>query len=137
MAAHWLVPTRVIREIGPLEEELFPHWGQDDEWCQILHFCGYKVGVLPEARAVHDRAQRKDSTEVLVRRNYFTGSLLRLCDARYPLWLTFLYVILFTFVKAFKYRTLLPFKEFRHIISLLPKVRGRRSYVRMRARNAQ
>ena len=33
MAAHWLVPTAVIKKVGLFDEDLFPHWGQDDDWC--------------------------------------------------------------------------------------------------------
>ena len=66
-AAHWLVPTRVIRKVGLFNEELFPHWGQDDDWCQRLDFCGLKIGVVEEARGVHDRATRQERVEKLVK----------------------------------------------------------------------
>lgn len=129
MAAHWLVPLRVIEQIGPFEEELFPHWGQDDEWCNRLHYFGLKVGVLPDARAVHDRASRKEPLESRVRRDYYTGSLVRMCNPACPLSLCFLYVILFTFVKAVKYRSLSPFSYFRQLLRDLPRVRVlRRGY---------
>ena len=126
MAAHWLIPVRVIRQIGPFEEDLFPHWGQDDEWCNRLHFCGLKVGVFPEARSVHDRASREEPLEKLVRRNYYTGSLVRLCNPAIPLLAGFLFVILFTFVKVAKYRSLLTFKYFRQLLRDLPRVRAHR-----------
>lgn len=127
MAAHWLVPVRVLRQIGPFEEDLFPHWGQDDEWCDRLHFFGLKVGVVPDARAVHDRASREEPLESRVRRNYYTGSLVRMCNPACPLSLSFLYVILFTFVKAVKYRSLSPFSYFRQLLRDLPRVRVLRS----------
>lgn len=133
MAAHWLVPTSVIRRVGLFDEDLFPHWGQDDDWCARLNFYGYKIGVVAEARAVHDRAFRKEPLEKLVKRNYYTGSLVRLCDARKPLAGQFLYVCLFTLVKAVKYRSTLPFKYFRTIIGQLPLVKKHRSFVRARA----
>ena len=59
--------------------------------------------------------------------NYRIGSLVRLCDINRPLWERFLFVCLFTFVKAVKYRSLLPFKHFRSIIRSLPTVRAHRS----------
>ena len=129
MAAHWLVPLRVIRQVGPFEEELFPHWGQDDEWCNRLHIYGLKAGIVPDARAVHDRASREEPLESRVRRNYYTGSLVRMCNPACPLSLSFLYVILFTFVKAVKYRSLSPFSYFRQLLRDLPRVRVlRRGY---------
>lgn len=137
MAAHWLVPVSVIGAVGPFEEALFPLYGQDDEWCCRLHFLGLKVGVVPSARAVHDRALRKEPLERKVHRNYYTGSLVRLCNPSRPVFLTFLFVILFTFVKALKYRSLLPFKYLRQLRKDLPRVQALRSHVRMRAQNAR
>ena len=133
MAAHWLVPVRVVEKIGPFEEELFPLYGQDDEWCRRLHFFGLKIGVVPGARAVHDRAQRKEAKEKLVQRNFYTGSLVRLCDVNRPLFENFLFVILFTLVKAVKYGSLLPFKYFGQILKDLPQVKSLRSRIRARA----
>ena len=133
MAAHWLVPTRVIRKVGLFNEGLFPHWGQDDDWCQRLDFYGLKIGVVEEARGVHDRATRQESVEKLVKRNYYTGSLIRLCDVRRPLWERFFYVLLFTAVKSIKYRSLLPFKYLRTIVRQFPQVRNHRAVVRARA----
>ena len=126
MAAHWLIPAGVIRRVGLFNEELFPLWGQDDDWCQRLDFCGLKIGVVPEARAVHDRAYREEAVETLVRRNYYTGSLVRLVNPKRPLWERFLYVCLFTVVKAVKYRSVLPFKYFRTIIGVFPQVKSHR-----------
>ena len=132
MAAHWLIPTSVIRKVGMLEEELFPMWGQDDDYCARLDFCGLKIGVVKEARAVHDRAYREEPLEKLVRRNYYTGSLVRLVDPRRPLWERFLYVLLFTAVKAVKYRSLLPFRYLRKILDQLPLVKKHRKAIRTR-----
>ena len=132
MAAHWLVPTRVIKRVGMLEEELFPMWGQDDDYCARLDFCGLKIGVVKEARAVHDRAYREEPLEKLVLRNYYTGSLVRLVDPRRPLWERFLYVLLFTAVKAVKCRSLLPFKYLRKILGQLPLVKKHRKAIRTR-----
>ena len=132
MAAHWLVPVRVIKEVGLFNEDLFPHWGQDDDWCQRLDFCGLKIGVVPEARAVHDRAWREEPVEKRVQRNFYTGSLLRLADPRRPLFERFLFVLLFAVVKAVKYRSLLPFKYLRKIFGQISLVREHRASVRAR-----
>ena len=128
MAAHWLMPLRAVKEIG-LFSELFPYYGQDDDWCHRAHFHGKKVGVLPSARAVHDRARREESVEKIIFRNYYTGSLVRLCDINHPLWDRFCYVLLFTLVKAVKYRKMLVFKYFRDICRQLSAVREHRRHV--------
>jgi GT2 family glycosyltransferase len=133
MAAHWLVRVSAIRSIGLFNEDLFPHWGQDDDWCQRLRYIGLKIGVLPSARAVHDRALRDEPLEKLVKRNYYTASLLRLVNPLRPLWMQILYVLLFTLVKSVKYRSLLPFKYLRTIAGQSESIRKHRALVRMRA----
>ena len=128
MAAHWLVPVGALKTVGPFEEELFPLYGQDDDWCNRVRYHGLKVGVVPGAKAVHDRAQRREPKEKVIRRNYYTGSLIRLCDPNRPLWERFLFVCLFTLVKSVKYGSLLPFKYFRQICAQLPAVRRHRDF---------
>ena len=137
MAAHWLVPAAAVQALGMLDEELFPFYGQDDDWCQRARYAGWKVGVVPEARAVHDRAARKEPLERTVFRNYYTGSLVRLADTNRPLWERFSFVCLFTLVKAFKYRSLLPFKYFRQICRQLPAVRKHREAIVARGKRAR
>lgn len=123
MAAHWLVPVGALKTVGPFEEELFPLYGQDDDWCNRVRYHGLKVGVVPGAKAVHDRAQRQETKEKVIRRNYYTGSLIRLCDPNRPLWERFLFVCLFTLVKSVKYGSLLPFRYFWQICHQFPAIR--------------
>lgn len=125
MAAHWLVPVEAFRRIG-LFSDLFPYYGQDDDWCNRARYHGWKIGIIPEARAVHDRAQRQELKESIIDRNYRVGSLVRLCDINIPLWNRFLFVILFTLVKTIKYSSALPLKHFIGICKLLPTIRAKR-----------
>lgn len=111
MAAHWLVPVRALREIGTFAE-LFPLYGQDDNWCDRARYHGWKIGVVPSARAIHDRAARRETQDRLIERNYFNTALVRLADINRPLWLSWLYVCLFTPVQALKYRSWAPFRLF-------------------------
>lgn len=126
MAAHSLVRVDAIRKVGPFDEDLFPFYGQDDDWCNRARYHGLKIGVVPHARGVHDRAQRTEPKEKIIHRNYYTGSLVRLCDINRPLWERFCYVCLFTLVKAVKYHSVLVFKYFVKICKQLPAVRARR-----------
>lgn len=125
MAAHWLVPRKALETVG-LFSGLFPIYGNDDNWCDRARYHGFKVGIVPTARAVHDRAYRQEPQEKVIFRNYYMGSLVRLCDINRPLWERFLYVCLFTLVKAVKYRSILPFKHFRSLCRMLPEVRKAR-----------
>ena len=123
MAAHWLVPVSALKTIGLFEEELFPLYGQDDDWCNRVRHHKLRVGVVPAAKAVHDRAQRQEARQKVIRRNYYIGSLVRLCDPNRPLWERFAFVCLFTLVKSVKYGSLLPFKYFWQICHQFPAIR--------------
>jgi len=125
MAAHWLIPRQALETIG-LFSPLFPIYGNDDNWCDRARYHGFKVGIVPAARAVHDRANRDETKEKVIFRNYYMGSLVRLCDINRPLWERFLFVCLFTVVKAVKYGSILPFKHFRSLVRMLPEVRQAR-----------
>ena len=127
MAAHWLVRVDALGKVGLFNETLFPMYGQDDNWCHRALYHGYRIGIVPEARAVHDRAQRKEPRESVINRNYYIGSLVRLCDINHPLWERFLYVILFTLVKSVKYFSIKPVKGFVDICRQIPQVRNLRT----------
>ena len=122
MAAHWLIPRKALETVG-MFDPLFPIYGNDDNWCDRARYHGFKVGIVPEARAVHDRAYRQEPKEKVIYRNYYMGSLARLCDINRPLWERFLFVCLFTLVKAVKYGSILPFKHFRALCRMLPEIR--------------
>ena len=122
MAAHWLVNLEAVRRIGLFNEELFPLYGQDDDWCNRARYHGYKIGIIEEAKGVHDRAQRQEPKAKLIERNYRNASLVRLADINRPLWASFLYVCLYTLVKAVKYVSLKPIGLFPGICRQLPAI---------------
>lgn len=125
MAAHWLVSRKALEKVG-LFSDLFPIYGNDDNWCDRARYHGFKIGIVPDARAVHDRAYREEPKEKIIFRNYHMGSLVRLCDINRPLWERFLFVCLFTLVKAVKYGSILPFKHFRSLVRMLPDIKKAR-----------
>ena len=129
MAAHWLVPRKALEKVG-LFSSLFPLYGNDDNWCDRARYHGFKIGIVPEAKAVHDRAAREETKEKVIYRNYYMGSLVRLCDINRPLWERFLFVCLFTLVKAVKYGSILPFKHFGSLCRMLPEIRQARKVFR-------
>ena len=129
MAAHWLVPRKALEKVG-LFDKLFPLYGNDDNWCDRARYHGFKIGIVPEAKAVHDRAKREEAKEKVIYRNYYMGSLVRLCDINRPLRERFLFVCIFTLVKAAKYGSILPFKHFGSLCRMLPEIRHARKAFR-------
>lgn len=127
-AAHWLMRVEALKQVGKFSS-MFQHFGQDDDWCNRARYHGWKIGIVPEARAVHDRALRAEPKERIIDRNYRIGSLVRLCDPNRPLWERFLFVCLFTAVKTVKYFSFRPIKHFFSICRQLPAVKAiRRNY---------
>lgn len=62
MAAHWLIPIVTLKKIGFFSPS-FPHYGEDDNYCNRVFFHGMCVGIVPNALAVHDREGRKNSRD--------------------------------------------------------------------------
>lgn len=62
MAAHWLVSRKAVETVGGFSPA-FSQYGEDDNYIDRLHHFGLKVGVVPDAKAVHDRDGRKTSRE--------------------------------------------------------------------------
>ena len=56
-AAGWLLPKSTIERVG-LFDSMFFHYGEDENYCQRVHYHGLKVGIVPEALIRHDRESR-------------------------------------------------------------------------------
>ena len=59
-AAHWLIGCEVLRKVGGFSPAFF-HYGEDHNLCHRVWYWGYKVGIVPSVRGVHDREARVDS----------------------------------------------------------------------------
>ena len=57
-AAVWLISRRGLEECGGFDP-LFPHYGEDDEYCWRVRQLGYRIGIVTQARAVHARISGK------------------------------------------------------------------------------
>jgi len=66
MAAHWMIPCKVIRETGGFSPA-FHLYGEDDNYLDRLRYHGWKVGVVPRVSAVHDRSSRPSPRERTLR----------------------------------------------------------------------
>lgn len=62
MAAHWLISRECVIRVGGFSPT-FPHYGEDDNYCDRAHYFNYKIGIAPEALGVHDRADRVETKQ--------------------------------------------------------------------------
>ena len=52
-AAAWLLPRNVLTNVGGFDP-IFFHYGEDDNYMRRVLFHGFKIGVCPYSRVVHD-----------------------------------------------------------------------------------
>ncbi len=53
-AAAWLVSLKCFEKVG-LFEPTFNHYGEDRNFCNRAHFHKFKIGIVDDAKIVHDR----------------------------------------------------------------------------------
>lgn len=78
MAAHWMISAECLRAVGGFSPT-FKHYGEDENYIHRARYHGFKVGVVKDAYAVHDRAKRKDSRMTALRLKR-VSCLVRLSD---------------------------------------------------------
>lgn len=74
MAAHWLITSRCIAKVGGFSPT-FPHYGEDDNYLTRTNYWKFKIGIVPSARAVHDRGDSVWSDEKEIYVNDYVGLL--------------------------------------------------------------
>lgn len=65
MAAHWFIPVSSLKTIGAFSPAFF-HYGEDDNYVNRAHWHGYKIGIVPALKVVHDREYRIDSKKKIL-----------------------------------------------------------------------
>lgn len=57
-AAAWLMNVKMIHQIGGFDTMLFVHYGEDRNFCQRVHYFGWKIYVDTRTTICHDRFER-------------------------------------------------------------------------------
>ena len=121
MAAHWLLPRRTIETVGGFAP-IFPMFGEDENYCDRAKHMRMNVAIVPSVKAVHDRAQREDSLEKRIYRDYHMGSLRHLCNINLHIALCVLLVFVYTVVKSVRYKSFVPWKIFVSLMKQIPEI---------------
>lgn len=133
MAAHWMVSARCIARVGGFAP-LFSHNGEDDNYCDRARYHGFKVGVCPGARGVHDRASRPLTKADRIRLSTLTGNLARLSDINHPLWERVVSSFFVSVWKCVKYCSFRPLVNWRSATCRLGEIRSLREESRRPAK---
>lgn len=63
-AAAWLLPRKTLETIGGFCPIIF-QYGEDDDYAHRVLYHGYKIGVVPSARIVHDSKNKLELSKKL------------------------------------------------------------------------
>ncbi len=99
-AAIWLIPISVIKRVGVFAP-IFPHYGEDANYCQRIKHKGFKIGFIPNAFAYHDREKRETDASKF----FYMEYIYFLTEAVNPLYIpakSFAYSVMAAEKKAFK-----------------------------------
>ena len=111
MAAHWLISRKCLEEVG-LFSPLFFMYGEDDNYCSRVLYRGYRIGIVPSAKAVHDIGNREEAKERYIYKCIYTYALNRYSDPGKCPFFQLIYMALYSVYSSFKFRSLLPVKLF-------------------------
>lgn len=121
MAAHWLISRECLEKTG-IFAPLFPIYGEDENYCARAIYHGFKIGIVPSAIAVHDRAERKEAKERVIFRNFYMKSLQMIANPLRKIPATaLLYIIPYAFYCCFKYSSTLPLGHLKKVLLSCPK----------------
>ncbi len=67
-AAAWIITRTCLLEVGGFDP-LFPHYGEDEDYCERVLYKKYKIGIVPSSKIFHDITYRSwDSIKFNVQR---------------------------------------------------------------------
>ncbi len=125
MAAHWFMSRHSLVRVGGFSPTFF-HYGEDNNFINRLRLYGLKVGVVKEARAVHDRFERPTDRK---KRLYLkdVSNLIRLSDPNVPVALSLIKNIFYSIGFSLKERSMMPVKGLLSHLRRFPEIsRNRR-----------
>ena len=96
-AAMWLIPVRVIVEVGVFAP-IFAHYGEDRNFVHRIQKHGYKLGLVRATFGYHDRTNRRKS----LKQKYYSEFVYFLTEAVNPK---------YSWIKATAYSVLASFKK--------------------------
>ena len=121
MAAHWLVTKRCLRKVGGFSPS-FPHYGEDVNYIErALHY-GFKIGIVPSLRVVHDRGWREDPPEKIIYMEYIVA-IKYLSSPHLSLRKAFMKSVGRTIHLVFKFRSFKPINNIFKVINHLREIR--------------
>lgn len=106
MAAHWLITRECLLKVGGFSPS-FPHYAEDDNYADRVHYYRFKVGIIPALKVVHDRGER-----IITKSKWgyitYTGSIRWLSNPNISNKKAFAQILYTNIKVVFKHKTLAP-----------------------------
>ncbi len=121
MAAHWFLTRRCIEKVGGFSPT-FIHYGEDNNYAHRTIYHGFKIGVTPQLKVVHDRGERIDTPEKIMYLHY-TSFFILLSNPLEGKWIIDVAKISVKCSNlALKYKSLKPIVYFWKLLFSIPNV---------------
>lgn len=82
-AAAWLLPRKTIETVGGFDP-IFNHYEEDDDYLNRVRYHGFKIGLCPSVRIVHDHQPSKNPFNNNARYHHEQRLLVRFIDLNSP-----------------------------------------------------
>lgn len=80
-AANWMISRRCLETVGGFSPS-FPHYGEDENYCDRTLFNGFRIGVVSQAFAVHDAANKPLVTRAQKRYRHYINFVIKMSSLR-------------------------------------------------------
>lgn len=119
-AAFWLIPIDTIKNIGGFSS-IFYHYGEDSDYSNRLRYFNYKMIVIKNAKAYHDRKNRPISAGRFYR-SEFVFHLTEYCNINYSFFSSLGKGIGGSLKKSIRALTALDFDKAKHYLLIAIKL---------------
>lgn len=114
MAAHWLISRECLLSVGGFSP-VFSQYGEDGDYTERVRAKGFKIAIVPGARAIHDRENRERNRKQNIHLSY-VACLTALSSVNAPIEHPVLWSLVFSIHTCLKYLSVLPLKNYIRIL---------------------
>lgn len=126
MAAHWFMTRKCVEKVGGFSPT-FSHYGEDDNYSERVKYKGFKIGVAPKLKVVHDRQWRKADKSKMIYQSY-TECLFKLSSPTVGTFSrSFFSIVRQSIRSSSHYKSFIPFKYLFSICSSLKSISHNRT----------
>jgi GT2 family glycosyltransferase len=106
MAAHWFITRKCLNKVGGFSPS-FPHYSEDYNYTDRVHFWGMNIGIVPSIRVVHDRGWREVTEKKMIYLEY-SNSIRELSNPNETKRKSFFKIICKELISMLFFKSLLP-----------------------------